>query len=120
MAGKHDKADALIQLYEQYTDVALALALEGKISAKDDEQAHTLFSERKYDELSKLYHQRKRQLHKPISFLEPADALDGWKPKVYKKNASNAVSTETQRISQLRTIKGTRMHARTLLSKGTK
>lgn len=115
--GKHDKADAMIVLYERYTDVALALALEGKISAKDDEQAHALFAAGNEKELSKLYHQRKRELHKPVSFLEPVEACKDFKPRKYKKNDKTAVPVETQRISFLRKVKGTRLYARTLIER---
>lgn len=116
--SKYAKQDALIKLYESYTDVALALAVEGKISPEDDEQAHMLFAAGDFDALSKLYHFRKRQLHKPINFMEPDKALKTWKPKVFKKGDENAVSAETQRIAKLRTLKGTRMFARTLIEKG--
>jgi hypothetical protein len=114
--GKYDKADSLIKLYESYTDVALALALEGKISPADDEHAHALFAAGKFDKLSKLYHQRKRQLHKPVSFLEPKEALKDFTPEAFEKDDPHAIPVFVQETAVLKRTKGTRLYARTLLN----
>jgi hypothetical protein len=111
---KHDDADALIIAWERYDAISLKLALQGKPDPVTDEKAWVLFTEGKLDKLNSLSSKREDHLSGRVEFVQPADALDGWKPKVFKKDADNAVSVLAQQVQKIAKTKGTMLNARAL------